>query len=75
MKADDDGNIINCFCSICKERTRDVKFLPLYVIGSEGIQICVSCRNTLTEVAKGMMLVASKAKMLGYKACKVVHNL
>jgi len=52
----------------------DTKFLPLYVIGSEGVTVCMACRMALTDCAKHLMSVASKCRMAGYRACKQIHT-
>ena len=50
-------------CSLCfGESNEDMKHLPLYLNGSEGIIICTECRIVLTEVAKAMRRVAVTAQ-------------
>ena len=64
-------------CSICDTGCAegdDPKHLPIYCNGSEGITVCIDCRMTLTEVARGMMRVASVSRMAGYRACKIVQK-
>ena len=62
-------------CTLCgiDGPKEDAKFLPLYVIGSEGVTACTACRMALTDCAKHLMHVAGKCRMAGYKACKQVH--
>ena len=62
-------------CTLCGTEgpEKDAKFLPLYVIGSEGVKVCAECRVALTDCAKHLMRVAGKCRMAGYKACKQVH--
>jgi hypothetical protein len=62
-------------CTLCGTSgpKEDAKFLPLYVIGSEGVTACTECRIALTDCAKHLMRVALKCHMAGYKACKQVH--
>jgi hypothetical protein len=73
------GDKLDCFvrCSICDAGCTDgddPKHLQLYCNGSEGITVCLDCRMTLTEVARGMMRVAHASRMAGYKACKRVQK-
>ena len=50
-------------CTLCDDNTADLTHLPLYVIGSEGIEVCLQCRIILTNVAKGIMETSTKVKM------------
>ncbi len=61
-------------CSLCHTDTNDGYHLPLYVIGSEGVICCLRCRIILTDVARGMMMTASRARIAGYKAAKQVEE-
>jgi len=54
-------------CSICGSEVEDVTHLPLYVIGSEGIVVCLPCRIALSKVAEGMMNAATRSKMQAYR--------
>jgi hypothetical protein len=61
-------------CSICGDEVlnkEDIKSLPLYVIGSEGVNACLQCRIILTEVAKGMR----RAAMVGRKQVYLKHKV
>ena len=44
----------------------EIKHLPLYVFGSEGINVCLQCRIILTSVASGLRSTANKAYKNGY---------
>lgn len=59
-------------CTLCRASSDDVKHLPLYVIGSEGCEACLTCRLVLTGVASGLMQVAAKARRNGYLSAKRV---
>lgn len=63
-------------CTICgiDGPKDDSRFLPLFVIGSEGVEACLACRMSLTDHAKHMMILAGKCRMAGYKACKEIHT-
>jgi hypothetical protein len=55
-------------CTLCGDDVPagDVLHLPLYVIGSEGIEACLTCRMALTEVARAIRHTAGKARKNGY---------
>src|SRR5437764_951885 len=61
-------------CGLCgtESPTGEITHLRLYVIGSEGVEVCMTCRQTLTEMARGMRRVHSSGRMQGYKAAKIV---
>ena len=50
-------------CSICCTIGEDVTHLPLYVNGSEGIYVCLSCRLALTHLAEGMMRACTRSNI------------
>lgn len=59
-------------CTLCGDE-HEVFYLDLYVIGSEGIWICLSCRIILTNVARGIRSTAGRVKrdaMLEYRRAK-----
>jgi hypothetical protein len=39
-------------CSLCGQTETEVEHLNLYVLGSEGIEVCFECRCKLTECAR-----------------------
>jgi len=57
---------MNETCSICGCKTHETTHLSLYVFGSEGINVCLTCRIALTKLAQGLSEVASKARKDGY---------
>ncbi len=59
-------------CTICgiDHPREEMKHLPLYVIGSEGIFVCDTCRLSLTRHAEELKHMAGKCRLAGYKACK-----
>lgn len=59
-------------CSLCWNECAEIKHLALFVIGSEGVDACLSCRIALTEVARSMMSAATRGRKQGYKAAKLV---
>ena len=59
-------------CLICGQESAEIIDIQLYIIGSEGCPACLDCRITLAEVARGMKLVASKNRKMGYVAAKKV---
>ena len=50
-------------CRICGEHDDECIHLNLYVNGSEGIWVCLSCRIDLTNTARSMQSVAGRAIM------------
>jgi len=42
-------------CTICDRPEKELTHLELYIIGCEGIDVCLSCRIFLTNVARGLM--------------------
>jgi hypothetical protein len=56
-------------CGICtKECLReDLTYLALYIVGSEGLHVCLECRMILTEYVRNLKSVVAKAKLLGVK--------
>ena len=41
-------------CKVCRSEENVIN-LPLYVNGSEGVDLCLQCRMVLTEVTQGMI--------------------
>ena len=44
-------------CRVCQTPTdpENLTHLRIYVAGSEGVDVCITCRQVLTEVLRGMM--------------------
>lgn len=49
-------------CDICGS-TSEVHHLPIYANGSEGVEVCISCRIVLTEVVRGMTRACVRARV------------
>lgn len=58
-------------CMIC-QRKENTKHLPIYVVGSEGLDICLSCEMALVHHIRELMNVASVSRKLGYQSAKNV---
>ncbi len=56
-------------CMICKD-DKETKHLPLYVIGSEGLNICHSCEMMLVHYIQDMMRVVNTSNKIVYKSIK-----
>lgn len=41
-------------CDICGTKSNETLHLPLYVMGSEGVEACLPCRMILTELVRGL---------------------
>jgi len=50
-------------CSICERENPELEHLPIYLKGSEGIEICPFCKMSLTEYLKGISSACSRTKM------------
>lgn len=63
-------------CDVCRttHRADDVTHLRIYVAGSEGVNVCLQCRQVLTEVLRGMMRAEHAGMKRGYLACKEVQK-
>jgi hypothetical protein len=57
------------YCSICYdeegEAGTELIHLPLYVNGSEGIEVCLACRTAITEFLRGMRSACGRVKRCG----------
>lgn len=47
-------------CTICRQHSDELTHLSLYVIGSEGIVVCLQCRIDLAHVAEAMRNTAGR---------------
>lgn len=59
-------------CTICR-KDDDCKSLDLYVIGSEGTQVCTSCELAIIDFIRAMRSVAVWARKEGYRDCKAIR--
>ena len=50
-------------CSLCECEDDDASHLDLYVVGSEGIYVCLQCRLALTQCARGIRSAVTKSNM------------
>jgi hypothetical protein len=62
-------------CRVCNSPTEpeNLTHLKIYVSGSEGVDVCITCRQVLTEVLRGMMRTNIAGRKQGYLACKEVR--
>ena len=44
-------------CSICLTEADETKHLPIYITGSEGIEICHDCEMALVEHIRSMRAI------------------
>jgi hypothetical protein len=49
-------------CGICGSIEDNLLHLPLYVNGSEGIDVCERCRVKITVIIQQVVSVANKAR-------------
>jgi len=61
-------------CRVCQTPTEpeNLTHLKIYVVGSEGVDVCITCRQVLTEVLRGMMRTCIAGKKQGYLSAKTV---
>jgi len=61
-------------CRVCDTPTEpeNITHLKIYVAGSEGVDVCLTCRQTLTEVLRGMMRANMAGRKNGYLAAKQI---
>lgn len=59
-------------CRICGGTVPEIRNINLYIIGSEGLNICHECEMQIVESIRSMIRTATKCWMLGYKAAKEV---
>ena len=61
-------------CRVCQTPTEpeNLTHLKIYVAGSEGVDVCITCRQVLTEVLRGMMRTNCAGRKQGYLAAKEV---
>ena len=57
-------------CTLCDQESDEIEHLNLYVVGSEGIKVCLNCRIILTNVARSIKQTAATCYLAGYKAAK-----
>jgi hypothetical protein len=56
-------------CYICQGKEEVINF-PFYTHGSEGTNLCLTCRVVLTGLIRNMAGMAYRGKLLGYKLGK-----
>jgi hypothetical protein len=61
-------------CRACGAPADEVRNINLYVIGSEGLNVCHDCEMQIVEFCRSMIRTATKARMAGYRACKQVAD-
>jgi len=61
-------------CGLCGDYvpSEDATHLTLYVYGSEGVRVCLGCRQTLTECARGIRSASTRAHKRGWLTAR--HN-
>ena len=60
-------------CMICQEE-KECRFLPIFVIGSEGLYCCHSCEMAILEFIRGMMRLSARSRKHGYAMAKKVRE-
>ena len=58
-------------CMLCLEE-KECRYIDLYIIGSEGLQVCHSCEMKLVEYARSLRSKQSIKRMEEYKKKKTL---
>ena len=53
-------------CGICTDEV-EVRHIAVYIIGSEGLDVCHECEMLIVNYIRGLKQVVAKSKMLGVK--------
>lgn len=61
-------------CMICQMSKMEIKHLPLYVRGSEGLDICHFCEMILVEFVREIMNIANRSRLVCHKDLKGKKN-
>jgi len=65
-------------CYICwteKDEDNTLKDLPIYVSGSEGVEICFSCEMAIVQTIRNMAASAARSRKIAYKHSKKIRDL
>jgi hypothetical protein len=56
-------------CRICKEESEpgDIKHLNLFIVGSEGVDVCFNCEMLIVEFIRALKSVAGESYIRGHK--------
>ena len=57
-------------CSLCRDPSDELEHLSLYVIGTEGIWVCLPCRIVLTKLAGAIRSASNRAHKVGWLSGK-----
>ena len=64
-------------CYICWTEESDdktLKDLPIYVYGSEGVEICFSCEMAIVKTIRNMASAAARSRKIAYKHAKKIRR-
>ena len=61
------------YCRICGG-LEQLRHVNLYVVGSEGLNLCHECEMKIVEHVRSLVSLEGKARMLGHKACKSLRE-
>lgn len=59
-----------CTCGICDVEELELSnmtHLSLYLVGSEGVLVCLECRMRLTNYARDLKSISGRAKLDGFR--------
>ena len=57
-------------CMMCLKDKEKVRYIDLYIIGSEGLYICHDCEMEIVEFVRQKRIVSGRNKIKNYKLNK-----
>ena len=61
------------WCRVCVE-FGEVKHLPLYVSGSEGVELCNDCEMIVVDLVRSMIRTTAKSRLIFAKDLKRIRE-
>ena len=57
-------------CMVCHSEEEVINISNLYVMGSEGLNICIFCRTNLSNHIRTLMTIAGRIRKESFKEVK-----
>jgi hypothetical protein len=57
-------------CLVCHHTGDGIRNINLYVIGSEGLDVCYQCEMVILDMVKHLLFAAGRARMMTMKELK-----
>jgi len=55
---------------VCHRDNVEIEHLPIYVIGSEGLNVCHPCKMLITDFVRGLISLYGRFSLAARKAAK-----